>query len=50
MKYQVIYLKNKKNKQSKQVATFYTIEDACLWEKHVKEQGHIDTQIIPLFS
>lgn len=46
MKYQVIYVKN----QSKQVATFYTIEDANFWEKHVKKQGYANTQIIPVFS
>ena len=50
MKYQVTYIKNKKKGQSRQIATFYKIEDASQWEKHVKEQGCIDTQIIPVFS
>lgn len=50
MKYQVVYTKNKKGRQSKQMATFYKIEDANFWEKYVKEQGCIDTQIIPIFS
>ena len=48
MKYQVIYIKNKKNKQSKQVATFYTIEDASLWEKHIKQQGYTQSEIVPV--
>jgi hypothetical protein len=50
MKYQVIYNKNKKNKVSKQVATFYNIEDAIMWENHVKEQQYNDVEIVPLFS
>ena len=49
MKYQVIYIKNKKNKVSKQVATFYKIEDASLWEKHVISQGHTNVEIVPVF-
>jgi len=49
MKYQVIYVKNKKKSQSKQTATFYKIEDATLWEKHVKQQGCINVEIVPLF-
>ena len=49
MKYQVTYLKPKKKTFSKQTATFYTIEDAALWEKHVKEQGCKESEIIPVF-
>lgn len=49
MKYQVIYLKPKKKEYSKQVATFYTIEDASLWEKHIKTQGCKETEIVPVF-
>ena len=49
MKYQVIYIKNKKNKQTKQVATFYTIEDASLWEQHIKRQGYTQSEIVPVF-
>lgn len=49
MKYQVIYYRNKKNKVTKQVATFYKIEDACMWEKHVMNQGHINIEIVPVF-
>lgn len=50
MKYQVIYTKNKKKKVSKQVATFYNIEDAIMWETHVKKQQFSDVEIVPLFS
>jgi len=50
MKYQVTYTRQKKNKTSKQVATFYKLEDAALWEKHIKSTGIPDTQIIPVFS
>jgi hypothetical protein len=32
------------------VATFYNIEDAIMWEKHVKEQKYEDVEIVPLFS
>lgn len=48
MKYQVIYLRNKKKKQSKQVATFYKIEDAIQWENHIKELGYTNSEIIPV--
>lgn len=48
MKYQVIYHRQKKNKQTKQIATFYSIEDATMWEKHVKEQGYENTEIMPV--
>jgi len=49
MKYQVHYQKSKKKAQSKQIATFYTIEDASLWEKHVTEQGCTGVEIVPVF-
>lgn len=48
MKYQVMYKKPKKKKYASHVAVFYTIEDATLWEKYVKEQGCIESEIIPL--
>lgn len=48
MKYQVIYLKPKKKKYAQHVATFYSIEDATLWEKHVRQQGCIESEIIPV--
>lgn len=50
MKYQVVYLKPKKKMYSKQTAVFYTIEDATLWEKYMKEQGCIESEIVPDYS
>lgn len=50
MKYQVIYSKPKKKVYTKQVATFYTPEDAVFWENVVKKQGCIDIEVIPVFS
>jgi hypothetical protein len=50
MKYQVTYTKQKKNKTSRQIATFYKLEDAALWEKHIISQGYQDSQVIPVFS
>lgn len=35
---------------SKQVATFYNIEDAIMWENYIKEQKCDNVEIIPLFS
>jgi hypothetical protein len=32
------------------VATFYNIEDAIMWEKHVKEQEYSDVELIPVFN
>ena len=49
MKYQVIYDKKKKNKTTKQTAVFYSIEDATLWEQHVKKQGYLNSEIVPVF-
>lgn len=49
MKYQVIYEKPKKKKTSRQSVTFYQIEDAIAWEKHVKEQGCFGVEILPVF-
>jgi hypothetical protein len=49
MKYQVVYLKPKKKMVSKQIATFYKIEDASMWEKHVIQQGCTDVEIVPVF-
>ena len=48
MKYQVTYLKPKKKSYSKQVVTFYTIEDASYYEQNIKQQGCKNTEIIPL--
>jgi hypothetical protein len=49
MKYQVVYLKPKKKAYSKQIVTFYTIEDAGFWERMVKQQGCKDVEIVPVF-
>jgi hypothetical protein len=50
MKYQVVYYKLKKDhKKAKQVATFYKIEDASMWEKHVTTQGFQNVEIVPVF-
>ena len=50
MKYQVIYYKQKKGKQTKQTAIFYNIEDATLWEDHIQKEGYLNSEIIPLFQ
>lgn len=50
MKYQVVYLKPKKKSYSRHSATFYRIEDATLWEKYVREQGCIESEIVPDYS
>ena len=49
MKYQVVYFKSKKNKITKQTAIFYNIEDATLWEQHVKKEGYLNSEIVPVF-
>lgn len=49
MKYQVIYLKPKKKSYSKQIATFYTIEDASFYELNIKLQGCKNIEIVPVF-
>jgi hypothetical protein len=50
MKYQVVYYKLKKDhKQAKQTAVFYNIEDATLWEQHVKKSGYLNSEIVPIF-
>ena len=50
MKFRVEYLSPKKKGFAKQNAVFYDVRDAMMWEKHVKEQGCIDTEILPVFS
>ena len=47
MKYEVIYDKPKKKGYAKQSATFLKIDDAILWESHVKEQGCKNIIICP---
>ena len=48
IKYQVVYLKPKKKSYSKQIATFYTIEDASYYEECIKRQGCKESEIIPV--
>jgi hypothetical protein len=48
MKYQVTYLKPKKKNYSRQIATFYTIEDASFYEECIKRQGCKESEIIPV--
>jgi len=50
MKYQVTYFKPKKKNYSRQVVTFYKIEDAGFWEQIVKQQGCKEIEIVPLFE
>ena len=51
MKYQVVYYKLKKDhKKAKQTAIFYNIKDASLWEEHIKRQGYLNSEIIPVFQ
>ena len=50
IKYQVVYLKPKKKSYSKQVVTFYKIEDAGFWEQMVKTQGCKEVEIVPLWA
>ena len=48
IKYQVTYLKPKKKMYSRQVVTFYKIEDAGFWEQMVKNQGCKEIEIVPV--
>lgn len=50
MKYAVVWLKQKKNKNSKQQAIFYNLEDAIMWEQHVNMTEHAKTEIYPVFG
>ena len=50
MKYKVTYLRPKKKGYSKQIATFYNIEDASHYEYNIKERGCIQTEIYPIFA
>jgi hypothetical protein len=49
MKYKVVYNQKKKKGTSHQEAVFYKIEDASMWEQHVKTQGCTDIEIVPVF-
>lgn len=50
MKYKVTYIKKKKKGISHQEVTFYKVEDAFMWEKHVIEQGCVNVEILPVFN
>jgi hypothetical protein len=47
MKYEVVYLKPKKNTYAKHSATFLKIEDCFFWESIIKQQGAKDIIITP---
>jgi hypothetical protein len=47
MKFEVIYLKPKKNTYAKHTATFLELEGAIFWENHIKTQGCKDIKICP---
>ena len=50
MKYAVVYMKQKKNKKSRQEAVFYNLDDASRWEQHINKTLHVKTNIIPIFG
>jgi hypothetical protein len=50
MKYAVVYMKQKKNKKSRQEAVFYNLDDASQWEQHINKTLHVKTNIIPIFG
>lgn len=47
MKFEVCYEQPKKKGYAKYSATFYKIEDAFLWESHVKTNGAKNIIITP---
>ena len=47
MRYEVIYLKPKKNTYAKHTATFLDLEGAIFWENHIKTQGCKEIKIYP---
>lgn len=47
MKFEVSYLSPKKKGYAKQSAVFLKIEDAFLWESHVKDRGAKEIIITP---
>ena len=50
MKYAVVWMKQKKNKQTKQQAIFYNLEDAIMWEQHVNMTEHAKTELHPIWG
>ena len=49
MKFKVEYLRPKKKGYSKQSAVFYDVRDAMMCERHVKEEGCIESEVLPVF-
>ena len=51
-KFSVVYQqpKNKSGYYSKQEATFFDVRDAMLWERHVKELGCKNVEIVPVLG
>ena len=48
-RFSVVYKKEKKSGYwSKQEATFFDVRDAMLWERHVKELGCKNVEIVPI--
>jgi hypothetical protein len=45
-RYQVVYLQPKKKGFAQQSATFYSINDAEFWTKHIETKGAKDIQIL----
>jgi len=50
MKFAVVYMKQKKNKKTRQEAIFYNLDDASQWEQHINRTLHVKTDIIPIFG
>jgi hypothetical protein len=47
MRYEVIYLKPKKNTYAKHTATFLDLEGAIFWQSVIEKQGAKDIIITP---
>jgi hypothetical protein len=49
-KFSVVYQQERKKTGywSKQEATFFDVRDAMLWERHVKELGCKNVEIVPI--
>jgi len=51
-KFSVMYQqpKSKSGYWSKQVATFFDVRDAMMWERYVRENGCKNIEIVPVFN
>ena len=51
-KFSVVYQQERKKTGycSKQEATFFDVRDAMLWERHVKELGCKNVEIVPILG